>query len=318
MGTPEFAVPALRILAGSGEVDLRLVVTQPDRPAGRGRALMPPAVKVAAQELGIPVVQAATLRDEDVRSRIRETEPALVVVASFGMILGKWMLDLPTHGCVNLHASILPAYRGANPISTAILQGDEETGVTLMQMDRGLDTGAMLAVARTPILPDDTTDVLTARLADLAAGLLQERLDGLLAGSLAAIPQPDGATLTRQLVKADGWIDWSRPAIELERQVRAMWPWPRTWTTLAEGTLMQVHAATPGDPHSGGVPGTVLDGASVICGGGSTLRLQRIQLAGGKPVEGTAIANMERLRGSIRLGETGEPDPVPPLVLPAP
>ncbi|MGN6031025.1 MAG: methionyl-tRNA formyltransferase, partial [Thermomicrobiales bacterium] len=319
MGTPEFAVPALRALAASDAADLRLVVTQPDRPAGRGRALAPPPVKVAATDLGLPVLQTPTLRDPDVRARIVGTEPALIVVAAFGMILGKWILDLPTRGCVNLHASILPAYRGANPISSAILQGDPETGVTLMRMDRGLDTGDILDIARTPVSPADTTDVLTARLADLAANLLTDTLDGLLAGTLAATPQPDGATLTRQLVKADGWIDWSHPAESIARRVRAMWPWPRTWTTLPDGTSLQVHraslAAMPGQSASSG---TILPAGLVACGRGSALRLDRIQLAGGKPVAGAAIANISRLAPGTVLGAIGAPvAPPPPLVVPA-
>ncbi|MGC4190151.1 MAG: methionyl-tRNA formyltransferase [Thermomicrobiales bacterium] len=319
MGTPEFAVPALRTLAQDDAVDLRLVVTQPDRPAGRGRSLAPPPVKVAATKLGLPVLQTPTLRDPAVRARIVAIEPALIVVAAFGMILGKWILDLPARGCVNLHASILPAYRGANPISSAILNGDEETGVTLMRMDRGLDTGDILDIARTPVLTADTTDVLTARLANLAASLLAGNLNSLLDGSIAAAPQPEGATLTRQLVKADGWIDWTGPASAIERQVRAMWPWPRTWTTLPDGTMMQIHrvtvAASP--TRSAAAPGTMLDGGCVACGNGTTLRLERIQVAGGKPVDGGAVANMARLAPGTTLGSSGAPDP-PPLIVAVP
>ncbi|MGC4106999.1 MAG: methionyl-tRNA formyltransferase [Thermomicrobiales bacterium] len=319
MGTPEFAVPALRVLAQSDEVDLRLVVTQPDRPAGRGRTLAPPPVKVAAVELGIPILQTATLRDPDVRAQIVATEPALIVVAAFGMILGRWILDLPPRGCVNLHASILPAYRGANPISSAILQGDAETGVTLMRMDRGLDTGDILDIARIPILPEDTTDVLTERLASLAADQLAGTLDALLDGSMIATPQPSGATLTRQLTKADGWIDWMRPAEAIERQVRALWPWPRTWTTLADGMTMQVHrSSVVRETDTGAQPGTMLAGGLVATGGGDALRLERVQLAGGKPVEGSAIANIAKLAPGTVLGAVGVPDPTPPaLVVPA-
>jgi len=321
MGTPEFAVPALRVLAASDAADLRLVVTQPDRPAGRGRTLAPPPVKVAATDLSIPVLQTPTLRDPEVRARIIAIEPALIVVAAFGMILGKWVLDLPPRGCVNLHASILPAYRGANPIASAILQGEAETGVTLMRMDRGLDTGDILDIARTPILPDDTTDVLTARLAELAADELSINLSGLVAGTLTASPQPAGATLTRQLVKADGWIDWSRPAEAIERQVRAMWPWPRTWTTLPDGSTMQVHRATvvPAPEVAAATPGTVMTRGLVTCGNETALRLERVQLAGGKPLDGGAVANVARLTPGTVLGTAGAPEPPPPpLVVPAP
>ena len=319
MGTPDFAVPALRVLAASEAVDLRLVVTQPDRPAGRGRTLAPPPVKVAAGELGIPVLQTPTLRDPVVKARITGVQPTLIVVAAFGMILGKWVLDLPPCGCVNLHASILPAYRGANPISSAILQGDPETGVTLMRMDRGLDTGDILDIVRTPILPADTTDILTARLATLAADELSININGLLDGSLTGSPQPEGATVTRQLTKADGWMEWSLPADAIERQVRAMWPWPRTWTTLPDGSTMQVHRATVVPPSSPDeVPGTILGGAIVACGHGTALHLDRVQLAGGKPLDGAAIANVSRLAAGIVLGATGAPEPPPPpLVTPA-
>lgn len=318
MGTPDFAVPALRRLAGSDMVDLQLVVTQPDRPAGRGRTLAPPPVKVAAQHLGVPLLQASTLRDQEARARIVSVQPALIVVAAFGMILGKWILDLPPRGCVNLHASILPAYRGANPISSAILKGDPETGVTLMRMDRGLDTGDILDVVRTPILPDDTTDVLTARLAHLAADQLAANLEALLDGSIIATPQPEEATITRQLVKADGWIDWSRPAAEIERQTRAMWPWPRAWTTLADGTALQVHRGTVDlSPDLAARPGTIHRGGVVACGGRTALRLDRVQLAGGKPVAGAAIANVAKLAPGTVLGTAGAPEPPPPLVIPA-
>lgn len=317
MGTPEFAVPGLRRLAASNECDITLVVTQPDRPAGRGKKLTSPAVKVAAEELGLPVLQTNSLRDPDIRKRIIDEQPDLIVVAAFGMILGKWILELPTHGCVNLHASLLPKYRGANPIAAAIAMGERETGVTLMQMDRGLDTGPMYASASLEIAPDDTTESLTPRLADLAGDLLQANLRPLLAGVLEATPQGPGATLTRLMTKNDGWLDFERPAIELERHVRAMWPWPRAWTVLDDGSRMQVHRVR------------VVDGVDVSpcvvehhdrevlvgCGQGS-LEMLRVQLPGRKPIEGNALLQLPQLSPGSVMGQQGGPEDLEPLVRP--
>lgn len=290
MGTPEFAVPGLTALARREDIDLRLVVTQPDRPAGRGKKLVSPPVKVAAEQLGLPILQTDSLRHPEVKQRIIDEQPDLVVVAAFGMILGKWILELPRYGCVNLHASLLPKYRGASPISAAILAGDAITGVTLMQMDRGLDTGCMLDTIEMPIGEIDTTESLTPRLADAAAKLLDARLSDILAGTLPCVPQPDGATETRQLTKEDGRIDWAQPAAAIERQVRAMWSWPRAWTDLADGTRLQIHAAES-QPITAHAPGAIrIDGGEVHVGTGQgTLILRRIQLPGGTPVEGNAI-----------------------------
>lgn len=291
MGTPDFAVPALKALAARSEdVNLSLVVTQPDRPAGRGRKLVSPPVKLAADELGLQTLQTDSLRRAEVKQRIITEAPDLVVVAAFGMILGKWILELPKLGCVNLHASLLPKYRGASPISEAILKGEDITGVTLMQMDRGLDTGDMLATIEVPIQASDTTESLTPKLGIAAAELLDSSLSHLLSNQLTPTPQSDGATETKQLTKDDGLIHWSRPAPEIERHVRAMWDWPRAWTTLENNSRMQIHA-------SGLVSGAQLDpgelritGKSVRIGtGDGDLELLRVQLPGGKPVEGHAL-----------------------------
>ena len=290
MGTPEFAVPALRILAARTDIELVSVVTQPDRPSGRGKKLAPPPVKEAAIALGLPVMQTDSLRHPDVKQQITASRPDLIVVAAFGMILGKWILELPTRGCVNLHASLLPKYRGASPISAAILAGEDVTGVTLMQMDRGLDTGDMLATIEVPIEHDDTTASLTPKLADAAAGLLDLHLNDVLIGEITPIPQPEGATETRQLTKEDGRIDWNMPAVVIERQVRAMWNWPRAFAQLPDGIRMQVHqaAVSTGSP---GRPGQIhVQGTNVVVGTGEGgLLLQRVQLPGGKPIEGHAI-----------------------------
>lgn len=320
MGTPEFAVPALERLAQRTDIELALVVTQPDRPAGRGRRLTPPPVKVAASKRNLPILQTSTLRDPAVRERIIGIEPDLIVVAAFGIILGRWVLDLPRHGCVNLHASLLPSYRGANPIATAILEGDHVTGVSLMRMERGLDTGPVYATAALQIEASDTTVTLTSRLADLAGQLIDARVDDLLNDRIEPQPQPDRATLTRPLVKADGWMDWSMDAIRLARQVRAMWPWPRAWTTLPAGDALQIHTAHPGETIDGSIqPGELVRlgcRTLVTCGEG-TLELARIQLAGGKPLDAAAIAHHPALPDGAILGESGQPGPTPPLVVPA-
>ena len=302
MGTPEFAVPSLQALAARDDIDLTLVVTQPDRPAGRGKKLAPPPVKVAAKELGLRLLQTDSLRHPEVKERIIAEQPDLAVVAAFGMILGKWILDLPTLGCVNLHASLLPNYRGAAPITAAILAGDDVAGVTLMQMDRGLDTGDMLATIEIPIEPDDTTESLTPKLAVAAAQLLDDRLADLLAGRLAGVPQPEGATETRQLRKDDGRIDWNLPAAEIERHIRAMWNWPRAWTELLNGDRMQVHAASVSSANL--PPGQIsVEGKCVVVGTESgSLQLIRVQLPGGKPIEGHAMAQKLQAHHGAILG----------------
>lgn len=289
MGTPDFAVPALETLAQRTDIDLCLVVTQPDRPSGRGKKLTPPPVKVAAEAHGLALLQTDSLRHPEVKERIIAAEPDLVVVAAFGMILGKWILELPTHSCVNLHASLLPKYRGASPISEAILTGENVSGVTLMQMDRGLDTGCILDTIEVPIEADDTTASLTPKLAIAGAHLLDARLSDLLSGLLPCTPQPEGATETRQLTKDDGRIDWNNPAEHIERQIRAMWEWPRAWALLPNGDRMQVHAANVAEATL--EPGQIgVSGKQALIGtGASALELIRVQLPGGKPIEGHAM-----------------------------
>jgi len=317
MGTPEFAVPAMERLALSDLCDLSLVVTQPDRRAGRGKKLVSPPVKIAADAMGVTTLQTGSLRHPEVRQRIIDLSPDLIVVAAFGMILGKWILDLPVRGCVNLHASLLPKYRGANPIATAIAEGERETGITLMQMDRGLDTGAMYASSRIAIDEADTTESLTPKLAALAGNLLEANLGPLLAGALPATPQGAGASLTRMMTKDDGWIDFRRPAVEIERQVRAMWPWPRTWTLGPDSSRIQVHLVDV-VVETVGAPGKIVrrnDEVLVGTGSGSII-LRRIQLPGGRPVEGRALLNSGSLTEDERLGEAGGPMDLPPLVVP--
>lgn len=315
MGTPDFSVPALDRIAKSDVCDLALVVTQPDRPAGRGKKRVAPPVKVAADALNVPVLQVSTLKDPETRQRIIDVRPDLIVVAAFGMILGKWVLTLPPRGCVNLHASLLPKYRGANPIAAAIAEGEEVTGVTLMQMERGLDTGPIYAATVVDILEDDTTGSLTPRLAHVAGDLLSEHLPALLDGSLPAVPQGEEATLTRQMVKADGWLDFTRPAEDLERHIRAMWPWPRAWTTAPGGERIQVHAAGAMEETVSAPGVTARRGGTLVIGtDNGTLVLRRVQLPGGKPIEGSALLQVKALAEGNVLGAVNPPGPLPPLV----
>lgn len=286
MGTPEFAVPALRVTADRMPTDQVLVVTQPDRVAGRGRRLQAPPVKTEALELGLDVLQVSTMRDPDVRRRLESFSPDLIVVAAFGLILPKWVLRLQGRGCVNLHASKLPRFRGASPIAAAILCGDDHTGVALMQMEAGLDTGAVYAFDQVDIAASDTTETLTERLGEIGASLLDRHLDALLAGELEARPQRGRIVETKKIVKAHGAIDWTAPASRIERHIRAMWPWPRSWTIGAADTRLQVHAADVVRDVPENEPGVVLghDEGIVVGTGEGALRLTKVQIAG-KPAQ---------------------------------
>jgi methionyl-tRNA formyltransferase len=319
MGTPDYSRPSLETLARAPGVEVALVVTQPDRAAGRGRKLLAPPVKVAAEQLGLPVHQAASLKTVELRQPIVDAKPDLIVVAAFGLILGRSILELPPLGCINLHASLLPRYRGAAPISAAILRGDPVTGVTLMGMERGLDTGPIHATMDVDIHHFDTTESLTDRLAIAAATLLEGHLEELLDGSSSSTPQPPGATLTRPLAKADGWIDWTVSAEQIERHVRAMWPWPRAWTKLPSGEPFQIHAASiePRDTVTNGDPGTMraMEGSLLVQCGEGTLMIQRGQLPGGKPLTGSQLATRSDFSGPLQLG-IGEPPTTPgPLIV---
>jgi len=320
MGTPEFAVPALKMLAGRSDVDIALVVTQPDRPSGRGRKMQSTPVAQAAAELDLPVYRAGSLRAADARMPMSEREPEIIIVAAFGLILGSSILQLPPLGCVNLHASLLPAYRGANPIAAALHDGAETTGVTLMRMERGLDTGPVYASVPVDIRSDDTTASLAPRLAEGASHLLDAHLAGLLAGTLLSHSQPSGATCTRPMTKDDGWIDWRQSAVDIERHVRAMWAWPRAWTTLPHGERAQVHRSQVCDRPArlGDAPGvaTLETGALVVACGQQALRLQTVQLPGGKPVPGTALMTRGVLVPGDALGKCEAPSAATPLVAP--
>lgn len=314
-GTPGYAVPALRRLAESPQFEIRLVVTQPDRPAGRGRKLTAPPVKIEAERLGLPVYQPDSLRTEFARRPLANAGADAFVVAAYGLIFGPKTLAIPTLGCLNLHASLLPAYRGASPISAAILNGDRETGVTLMLMERGLDTGPMIAIAPVPIAPDDTTASLTVRLSEAGAVLAAEAILEFMDGNLKAVPQPTtGASEVRPLTKADGQLDWSRSAAGLERTVRAMWPWPRAWSSLG-GTTIQIHKARVIE-SPGSEPGAITVRANklIVACGEASLRLDLVQLPGGKPVPGRQLAESLRLADGARFESSVGANDRPPII----
>ncbi len=226
MGTPEFAVPSLEHLI-INRYQVAAVYTQPDRPAGRGRSPMPSAVKRAASTWNLPVVQVASLKKAEAVAPLADLHPDIIVVAAFGQILPQAVLDIPRHGCINIHPSLLPRFRGASPVAAAILAGDEFTGVSIMLMDKGLDTGAVLARAAVAISPQDNTGLLTLKLSQVAARLLQEVLVRWLRGEIVPQPQKDAeATCCSPITKEAGEIDWHLPAVDIWQRVRAFNPWP--------------------------------------------------------------------------------------------
>ena len=295
MGTPQFAVPTLQALDEHHEVVG--VVTQPDGRAGRGRKVVVSPVKQVALDRELDLLQPRTLNDADVVAHLAGWHPEAIVVAAFGQLLPGSVLDLPPYGSINVHASLLPRYRGAAPIAAAILDGETVTGITIMRMDEGLDTGPTLAQAECPISSDETTGTLTAKLAELGAQLLLETLDGWLEGTVEAQPQDDAAaTYCSQLEKKDGLLDWSQPAAYLDRQVRACDPWPGAYTTW-QSRRLKVLRATPQPGWEGtGQPGQVLEmgkGVGAITGLGA-LELLEVQLAGKKPMPGGLFARGQR------------------------
>ncbi|MBI4498222.1 MAG: methionyl-tRNA formyltransferase [Chloroflexi bacterium] len=302
MGTPEFAVPCLEALIRAGH-EVVGVFTQPDRPAGRGRALTPSPVKATALAHGIPVFQPESLRRGSAADDLAALRPEVIVVAAYGLLLPQKVLDTPPRGCINVHPSLLPRHRGASPIAGTILAGDTETGVTIMLMDAGMDTGPILAQDRVPVELDDTTDTLTARLALVGAELLVRTLDRWLAGEITPQPQdPAQATLTHIITKEDGRIAWNRSAVEIARQVRAFQPWPGAFTHW-QGRVLKVLEAVPlPGRDTGGEPGRVvaLVGKEEPPVGVQTpdgvLGLVRVQVEGRK-----AVPTAEFLRGARDL-----------------
>jgi methionyl-tRNA formyltransferase len=289
MGSPDFALPSLRALANA--YDVLGVVTQPDRASGRGRSLRSPSVKLLARELDIPIIQPEKLRTPEVIEQLRAWKPDLIVVAAFGQILRKDVLDLPPYGCINVHASLLPRWRGAAPINAAILDGDEETGVTIMKMDAGLDTGPMLAQRAIRLTRDDTAGSVTGALSHLGADLLIETLPDYLAGKIRSVPQPEeGVTYAPMLKKEEGRLDFTLPAEELERRVRAFNPWPGAFMYFDE-VLLKVHRAHVVQEAGNAEIGQKLiyQGQPALGAGGGLLVLDEVQPAGKKPMSGKSF-----------------------------
>ena len=288
MGSPDFAVPGLEALAL--HYPLVGVVTQPDHPAGRGGTLKAPAVKAAALRLGIPIIQPEKLRHPEAMAQLRAWAPDLIVVAAFGQILRPDVLDLPKFGCINIHGSLLPRGRGAAPIQAAILAGDQETGVTIMNMDPGVDTGPILSQRAIPISPEDTAGTLFEKLALIGAELLLETLPCYFSGELQPQPQPaEGVTYVPMLKKEDGLLDFTQPAAALERRVRAFNPWPGTWFEW-NGTLVKVlHARASAEKSPGAGLRFIFEGYPAIGTSMGMLILEEIQLAGKKSMPGKAF-----------------------------
>lgn len=282
MGTPQFAVPSLQAILEAGH-DVVGVVTQPDRPAGRGRALQPPAVKEFALARGLTVEQPETLREPAVFQRIRELSPEVIVVAAYGKILPRALLDVPPRGAINVHGSLLPKYRGAAPIQHAILNGDPVTGITIMQMNERMDAGDILLQAAVEIHADDTGGSLQERLAAVGAAAIVEALEKLEHGELRPQPQrPEDVTFAPMIEKEQGEIDWRKSAEEIERAVRAFNPWPGAYTRL-HGKLLKIHRARVRPSATSAEPGTVVrlaNGEIEVATGRDLLVVEELQLEG--------------------------------------
>ena len=303
-GTPEFAVPALDALHAAGH-ELLAAYTQPDRPAGRGRRLAASPVKRRAAELGVPVEQPQSLKDPVSREQLASYRPELMVVVAYGLILPQQVLDVPALGCINIHASILPRWRGAAPIQRAILAGDGETGVSIMKMDAGLDTGPVLLERRTPIGDRETAGELHDRLATLGGEAVVAAIEAWNSGRIAPVPQPiEGATYAAKIRKEEALIDWSRSAEEIDRQVRAFNPWPVAETRWFDRQL-RVWMARPVDARREAPPGQVIEvgrDAVLVAAGHGALSLERLQLPGGRVLPIAEFLKANDLAGA-RLGQ---------------
>jgi methionyl-tRNA formyltransferase len=299
MGTPDFAVPTLKALAEAGH-DIARVYTQPPRPAGRGQAVRPSPVHSTAGALGLPVATPTTMRDPEVQAEFAALGLDVAVVAAYGHILPKAVLDAPRHGCLNLHASLLPRWRGAAPIQRAIMAGDAETGVCVMEVEARLDAGPVLACEATPIGPEDTASTVHDRLSTLGAGLMVRTLAGLSAGEIVPKVQPEeGVTYAAKIEKAEARVDWTRPAAELDCHIRGLSPFPGAWCEVA-GERVKLLMARP-EPGSGD-PGEALDdGLLVACGAGA-LRLVTLQRAGRGPMDAATFLNGFAVARGTRLG----------------
>ena len=307
MGTAELSCASLEKLAGDKNVCVVAVVTQPDKPKGRELKLTPSPVKVLAENLNLPVLQPLKARDEKFIGELRALKPDLMVVVAYGQILPQNILDLPKFGCLNVHTSLLPKYRGAAPIQWAIADGEPETGVTIMKMDAGLDTGPMLATRRTPILPTDDSQILHDRLAQLGAELLAETIPDYIAGKITPQPQPAaGSTYAAKIKKEDGQIVWSQPAVQIWNRLRAFTPWPGAFTYLhaePKPQLLKIWKAEV--VGNSGPTGTVLaaDKTGIVVGcGEDSLRILELQREGGKRLTAEQFLAGFPLKAGLRLG----------------
>jgi methionyl-tRNA formyltransferase len=303
MGSPDFALPSLDALAASSRFRPALVVTQPDRARGRGKRMLPTAVKARAQELDIPVRSMSKSVYRDVVAELTALRPEVIVVVAFGVILKRDLLALPRLGCINVHASLLPKYRGVSPIQAALLAGENETGCTTMLMDEGVDTGGVLMQATTVIHPDDTAGSLSDRLSVTGADLLIRTLEALWEGSLSAVPQDDSlSTYSGKIRKEDGHIEWSQTAVAVERRVRAMSPWPNAFTFYRGSRLIIVEASPVSQP-TGADPGTIVstDPFLVACGEGS-LEIHRLKPEGKKAMTPGAFMAGHACKTGERFG----------------
>jgi methionyl-tRNA formyltransferase len=313
-GSPQFALPSLRALLDSPH-DVVAVVSQPDRPAGRGHAATPPPVKALAVERGLTVLQSDNVSQPDAVEALRALDPDAFVVAAYGQILRQRLLDVPKLGILNVHASLLPRWRGASPVAAAILAGDDVTGVTLMEMVRALDAGPVVVRVEVPISPHDTTGTLEARLAEEGAGLLVESIDAWMSGQLVATPQDESlVTYAPHLTRADALLDWSLPAVDLWRRVRAFHPWPVAYTRW-RGEELRILETWPLPHDSGELPGRVLPPTPLppeandsrftfaVATGAGSLAIRRLQRPGKRVLSGEEFLRGQRDFVGERLGE---------------
>jgi methionyl-tRNA formyltransferase len=295
-GSPDFALPSLEALVAAGH-ELVFVVSQPAKPVGRSAEVADPPVARRARELAIPVFQPPTLKDEGAVARLAGAEADLFVVVAYGKILAQRVLDLPRHGCVNVHGSVLPRWRGASPVQAALLAGDAETGVSIMRMEAGMDTGGVFAGFRTPIGPDENAGTLSARLAGEGASLLVATLPSIASGETSAVPQDDEhATLCPKIRREDGRADFPRPAIELSRRLRAFTPWPGLFA-FRSGRRVKLLAAREVTGRPGSAPGEVLEVGDeiVLACGERALSVTHLQAEGRRPLDAGAFTRGERV-----------------------
>lgn len=308
-GTPEITLPTLEVLNSLEGFSLVAVVAQPDRPKGRNLHLEPPPSKQFAERHGIPLFQPAKARDPVFVQQLAALQPDVAVVLAYGQILPQALLDVPRCGCLNVHTSLLPRHRGAAPIQWAIALGDAITGITLMKMDAGMDTGPIVATVETPICPHETGASLHDRLAMLGAELVRANLASWVRGEISATPQPSGGvTHARKIVKEDGLVDWSRPAVEVDQRIRAFYPWPgaqTTWNESGNSRMLKLWECQPIESISD-APGRVVtsgnDGLVVACGSGA-LRIMQLQREGGKRLPAGAFLAGNPLPPGTMLGQ---------------